>query len=168
MSGIGEMLRITWAKAGIGLRSAASGEALAGFQGTYGVSLSEQLLDYFRTVDGMPAGEHDDGLLSFLPLHQVHPITDRLESLSARFGGITKALPQPHRCFVFVEHIRRTHIYAVRLSCDTRVRDPVFWICGSDYHILANSSGEFFRRYLTNRSSIDMPVTLKTRLLHYR
>ena len=162
MRTLAERLREHWRSIGVRIRSGVSQQEIDTFEFTYGVCLSEEALSYFRAVDGMEEGDSDEELLRFLPLHKLTSVPETL----AAFGGIpdyrniVHVLPGAELCFIFIDYLIYSHVYALRLSPERSEESPVLWICGADYRVIAASLSEFLETYLADPIGVLFPHDL--------
>jgi len=159
MSSVGERLKNYWISIGAKVRPGASHSAIQSFEGAHRVRLSRELCDYYQAVDGMEEGQTDNDMLEFLPLNSLKRVTEELIEFGGipDYRGLRDSLADPSRCFVFIDYMIRSHVYAVRLTQDAQAVTPVIWICGSQWEVIAPSFSDFGERYLLNRNSVLFP-----------
>jgi hypothetical protein len=159
MSSVGERLKSYWISIGTKVRPGASHEAIQSFEAAHGVRLSQDLSDYYQSVDGMAEGQTDNDMLEFLPLNSLKSITEELIEFGGipDYRGLRESLPDPYQCFVIIDYMIRSHVYAVRLSHDPLAVTPVIWICGPHWEVIAPSFSDFGERYLLDRTAILFP-----------
>jgi cell wall assembly regulator SMI1 len=149
----------SWLSLGVKLVPGASTEDIQRFQARYGVSLSTEVRDFFSSVGGMEEGDVDGLLMAFLPLHSVRRVPEELSD----YGGIPdyrrigESLPDAASCYVFIDYMMRSHVYALRLAPDPMELSPVIWISGAENAVMANSLTEFLEAYLADPYSILFP-----------
>jgi hypothetical protein len=159
LSSVGERLRSYWVSIGVKVRPGASREAIQSFEAAHGIRLSRDLSDYYQAVDGMEGGQTDNDMLEFLTLNSVKSVTEELIEFGGipDYRGLRDSLPDPSQCFVFIDYMIRSHVYAVRLTQDVLAVTPVIWICGSHWEVIAPSFSDFGEKYLLDRSAVLFP-----------
>jgi cell wall assembly regulator SMI1 len=141
METIGESLRQYWLKQGIKLKSGASEIELLAFENKYNVHLPEDLKDYFSTVNGFDDSDVDGEFITFLTL-------DEIESLSINWSQA----PEAKSYFIFADYCISCHVYAIKLTKDTKFDNPVFIDFNDNKNPtqIADSFSEFAQSYLKN------------------
>ena len=143
MPAIGESLKQFWLRYNIKLRRGASKAELREFEGKYKVRLPDDLKDYFATVDGSGL---DENVIEFLPLAEVVPLS---QAWSRK--------PEANSYFVFADYSLSCHVYAIRLTDDLPLGNPVFIVYDENPQQIAGSFSEFVRGYLADDYGILFP-----------
>lgn len=147
MSEIGESLKQFWSRQNIRLQCGASETELCEFEEKYNVALSDDLKDYFSTVDGFVDWGCDENVITFLPLSEVLPSSQTwaLEVLDA------------DSYFVFADYSISCHVYIIRLRNDLSLSNPVFIVYDGKPEQIAGSFSEFVQGYLANDYGVLFP-----------
>ncbi len=120
------------------------------FENKYDVRLPDDLKDYFATVDGFDDSDSDENLFTFLPLAEVIPL-DESWSLET---------PEAKSYFVFIDYCISAHVYAIRLTNDISLGNPVIttYVKPDENPIqIAGSFSEFVQGYLADDYSVLFP-----------
>jgi SMI1 / KNR4 family (SUKH-1) len=144
---IGESLKQYWLRYGkTKLRPGATDAELRDFERKYNVYLPTDLKDYFSQVNGFDKYDVDDDMLSFLPLDEIEPVSKDWSSK-----------PEAISYFIFVDYSISAHVYAIRLTDDPSLNNPVFIVYDENPIQIANSFSEFAEAYLNNDYRILFP-----------
>lgn len=143
MSAIGESLKQFWTRQNIEFRRGASETELRAFEAKYKVHLPDELKDYFSTVDGSGL---DGNVIEFLPLAEVVPLS---QAWSQR--------PEANSYFVFADYSISCHVYAIRLTNDLTLSNPVFIAYDENPKQIADSFSEFVKGYLADDYGVLFP-----------
>ncbi len=156
MDALIEKLRLHWQQNKVGLRSGIPPKSIEKFEVKYNIVLPSDLRHYHLQIDGMEEGESDNELFAFLPLSQIRSVPEELTSFAGlpNYSEIAEKLPDAQECFVFVDYMIMSHVYAIRLSPNPNVPTPVFWISGPFWEEIAPSFSVFIEKYLTDTNSI--------------
>ena len=146
MSGIGETLKQFWIRNNIKLRRGASETELREFEQKYNVFLPDDLKDYFSSLNGFADSVWDENVITFLPLNEVVPISQEWSSKS-----------EADSYFVFADYSISCHVYAIHLTNDTSLNNPVFIVYDENPIQIANSFTAFAEGYLVNDYRILFP-----------
>jgi len=141
MPAIGESLKQFWLRYNIKLRRGASETKLREFEDKYNVSLPDDLKDYFATVDGFADSGVDENFITFLPLSEVVLLSQEWSRK-----------PEASSYFVFADYSISCHVYAIRLTDDLTLGNPVFIVYDENPEQIAGSFSEFVQAYLTDNS----------------
>jgi hypothetical protein len=157
-----QRLKECWLQSGSKIVPGATPEETEAFEERYGVSLPAEVRDYFAVVGGMEEGNTDDLVMEFFPLHAVTSVPEELGDWGGipDYRRIVDTLDEAEHCFVFIDYMFRSHVYALRFSSDALERSPVVWICGAENAIIADSLTEFLGAYLADPYSILFPKQL--------
>jgi hypothetical protein len=143
MPTIGESLKNFWLRYGMKLRLGASEVELREFEGKYNVLLPDDLKDYFLTVDG---SDLDENVIEFLRLAEVVPLS---QTWSHK--------PEADSYFVFADYSISCHVYAIRLTKDLTLGNPVFIAYDENPKQIADSFSEFVQGYLADDYGVLFP-----------
>jgi len=159
MPSLMEKLRGYWESNHFHTRSGLPPEAIQRFETRYNVALPSDLREYLLGIDGMEDGDSDNELVAFLPLADIKPVPEELSSFAGipDYSSICDGLPDTPKCFVFADHMIRSHVYAIRLSQDSEAPTPVIWICCPYWSEIAPSFSAFIEDYLTEFERIRFP-----------
>ena len=146
MPAIGESLKQFWTHQNIKLRRGASEAKLREFEEKHKVCLPDDLKDYFSTVDGFADSGWDDNIIEFFPLAEIVPLS---QEWSRR--------PEANSYFVFADYSISCHVYAIRLTDDLALGNPVFIVYDENPEQIAGSFSEFVRGYLADDYSVLFP-----------
>lgn len=155
MSGIGKSLKQFWARHNIKLRRGASETELRQFEEKYNVVLPDDLKDYFATVDGFEDSDSDENLFTFLPSAEVVPLDEFWLDESWSTGTF-----DAKSYFVFVDYFISAHVYAIRLTNDLSLGNPIvtnYVKPNEDPIQIASSFSEFVQGYLANDNGVLFP-----------
>ena len=150
MLAIGESLKQFWSRQNIKLRRGAPEVELREFEAKYNVVLPDDLKDYFATVDGFDDSDSDENLFTFLPLAEVTLLDESWSS------GTFDAKSY----FVFIDYCISAHLYAIRLTNDLSLGNPVVTTYvkpGENPIQIAGSFSEFVQGYLADDYSVLFP-----------
>ena len=73
---------------------------------------------------------------------------------------IVESLQDPNRCFVFINYLHHSHVYALQLPPEPQDTCPVLWIHGTAQAVIAESLTDFFAVYLSDPDGILFPPSL--------
>jgi len=151
-----DKLRTHWHWNRLTFRSGTSPESIEEFEAKYNVTLPADLRLYHLQLDGMEESHTDNESFAFLPLSKIKSVPEELAAFAGipNYSEITAKLPDARHCFVFVDFLILSHVYAIRLSADANTQTPVFWICGSFWKEVAPSFSRFIELYLTDINSL--------------
>ena len=147
MPAIGESLKQFWLRHNIELQCGASEVELREFEGKYNILFPDDLKDYFSTVDGFADSCVDDNVIEFLPLAKVLPSSKTW----------TLETPDADSYFVFADYSLSCHVYAIRLTDDLTLGNPVFIVYDENPQQIAGSFSEFVRGYLADDNGVLFP-----------
>ena len=142
---VGESLKRYWSSHNVEINAGASAETLKSFEGNYGVTLPDDLRDFFSCVNGMPPEVTDDALIRFWMLEEVEPLHKGAPAYSD-----PTYIQNPDSIFLFADYSLWVHAYAIRLTNKPAEVNEVFVIGGESSIVLFNSFSEFIDNYLTN------------------
>lgn len=143
MSAIGESLKQFWLSQNIELRRGASEIELREFEAEYKVRLPDDIKDYFLTVNGSGL---DENVIEFLSLAEVVPLS---QAWSRK--------PEANSYFIFADYSISCHVYAIRLTEDLTLGNPVFIAYDENPQQIADSFSEFVQGYLADDYGILFP-----------
>lgn len=146
METIGESLKQFWLQQGIKLKLGASEIELFAFENKYDVRLPEDLKDYFSTVNGFEDSDVDEDVITFLPLDEIEPLS-KAWSLK----------PETKSYFIFADYSISCHVYAIQLTNDIKLNNPIFIAYDDNPIQIADSFSEFAQGYLNNDYKILFP-----------
>ena len=150
MSAIGDSLKQFWSRRRIRLRRGASEIELRAFEDKYNVCLPDDLKDYFSTADGFDNSDVDENFFAFLPLAEVIPLDESWSSTTF----------EAESYFVFIDYSISAHVYAIRLTADTTLGNPVIttYVKPDEKPIqIAGSFWEFVQGYLADDYGVLFP-----------
>ena len=129
-----------WRNAGVPVRPGASAGQLADFEAKYGVSLGDDVREYFGCVDGMDESDADEHGIRFWPIGEASRVDEHLEVDDARlFNGY----------FVFADYILWSHAYAMKLDAEG-IGGNVVVVGGNGPIVVARGFGEFLSVYISD------------------
>ncbi len=148
METIGESLKQYWLQQGIKLKLGASEIELFAFENKYNVHLPEDLKDYFSTVNGFDNSDVDGEFITFLPLDEIEPLSINWSQT-----------PEAKSYFIFADYSISCHVYAIKLTKDTKFDNPVFIDFNDNKNPtqIADSFAEFAQSYLKNDYKVLFP-----------
>ena len=131
-----------WSNSDLTIRDGVTSERIKVFENQYSVVLPQQVVDYFRFVDGMDDEMYRD-MYRFWKLEQVRPVFD---VLSGHDFSERDAYPS---YFVFADYMINSWCYAVLLTEDGQQPAPVRFVTYSDSPggFAANSFQSFMQQY---------------------
>ena len=129
-----------WREKGLTIQPGVDAAAIDRFESTHGVSLPDDLRNYFQSVNG--SGEMDDELFRFWPISEFQPVT------------IVSSAECPD-CFVFADYCIDCWHYAVEIFRDGGA-GAVFKVTGGDppREKIAASFREFIELYLADAAQL--------------
>jgi hypothetical protein len=146
---LAQRLAMKWRKGGLVIRAGATPRQLSEFEAKYGVVISDDLREYFATVDGMDDNELDFGDNHFWALSKLRRVEEELaEGHAERFAYAG--------CFVFVDHLLWCCAWAVRIeSYPSELSGPVFQLgSGEPRPPMAPNFRQFLELYLAKPINI--------------
>lgn len=156
-----DQLMAYWVGAGVKFRSAASLDSIKEFEARYGVTMSDEIRNYFLTFDGLEDEEWDNDMISFWSLQRIGSVQEILGHRGGipDYRGIQNHLPDSSCYFVFADYSCFSHVYAFRLNATSEDKSPVIWIGnGKTFCHLADSFTSFIRRYLISPGDLNNAV----------
>lgn len=147
MSDIGRRLKAHWVAQGLEIRPGVAARDLAALEKRHKIVLPADLRDYFSVVNGF--GGTDRDCISFWPLpSEAIPPKEQycFQPLSLLYGG--RDVEGDDQIFAFGDLMILASFYLIKLSRDSRAKNPVFFH-HSDYQI-AESFSEFAEKYMRN------------------
>jgi hypothetical protein len=155
MSGIGERLKAYWLAQGLQLPPGVLEVHLQQFEMHFGVTVPDDMRDYFLHVNGMGGVvtfndrlNWEDDLFRFWPLQEVSPMSDDQ-------GYADLQIADRSSFFIFADHSIVLPAYGIRLD-SARTGDHTVIACQGRRHetsIVALSFTEFAERYLKGDDS---------------
>ncbi len=150
-----ERLRALWLSLRVRIRPGASIDAVEAFETRYGVRLPQDLVDYFRLIDGMEDTDHDEWAARFHAIHALKCLPEALAERGETLDDLEIAplLRDPQRYFVLVDVLICDRLIAVKLGPDRRASDsPIVWIHDDRFGLMAHSFSQFLADYLKNQA----------------
>ena len=132
-----------WLRYDIKLRRGASEAELREFEQKYNVLLPADLKDYFLTIDGFADSGWDENYITFLPLEEIVPLSQEWSRK-----------PETNSYFIFADFSISCCVYAIHLTNDLILGNPVFIACDENPEQIAGSFSEFVQAYLTDDNSV--------------
>ena len=147
MDTIGETLKQYWLRQEIKLNLGVSEIELCAFESKYNVYLPKDFKNYLSTVNGFVDSSMDEELFTFLPLNEIEPL-----SIS------WSQSPEAKSYFIFADFLISSHVYAIKLTKDSKFDNPIF-VDFNDNHPtqIAHSFTEFIQSYLENDYKLLFP-----------
>jgi hypothetical protein len=141
---LGTDLTKRWAASGVAIRDGVSTECIAAFEHRFSVVLPQDVVDYFRFVDGMDDTMCDD-MFHFWTLDEVRPVFDVLNDGDHNYPD----RDQYPGYYTFADYLISSWDYAVLLTRDRSQPAPVRFVTGSDPpgRIAADSFRSFLTQY---------------------
>ena len=127
------------------------------FATRYHVSLPDDFYEYFATVDGMDEGVMDEDMFWFMPLGKVKSVPEWLSEMKGEYSELLKSLANAALCFVFIDYLISSRVYAIQLSMNADNQTPIIWIDGPRYSVIASSLSEFLERFLADPCQVLFP-----------
>jgi hypothetical protein len=143
---IGSKIRQLWKSQDIRLRQGVSRDQVRSFEHQFSVFLPDDLVDYFRAVDGMNPNEMDANGFLFLPLSSLNPLRESHPDY-ANF-------PDAGSYFVFADYLTGCWWYAVRLSSERTTENTVLGIGWDKPRLVACSFTEFAELYFADHAQL--------------
>jgi hypothetical protein len=139
-------LTARWKSHGIECPAGVSPAIVAAFEGRHHVVLPPDMREYFLAVDGMgEKGTCDDDLFSFWPLQDLISIAEDLPDRCSKFA-------ESPNYFMFADHSIALPTYAIRLSSDPDVANPVASVFADfgafEVEVVFDSFTDFVNHYL--------------------
>jgi len=156
-------LKKLWVSEDIARSIPASNQELLLFQKINEVTLPNDLVEYFKSVNGTTE-EYDTRFFQFYSLNQFKNIDVELKNWNGLpdYSGIVTTLNDYKKYFVFADYSFHMFSYAIRLNNSNEpVKNEVLVICGKEYKMIANSFSEFVELYLDN--SIELQLNRENR-----
>jgi hypothetical protein len=151
MFSAGETLKRYWLRHGIKLNRGASEDGLAAFEAKYHVRLPKDMREYFAAVNGFDGSEHwmtDGNVITFLALNEMKSLS---ESWSPKIADAASY-------FVFADYSLSAHVYAIRLSNDSKDDNSVVVAYDEENIVkVASSFSDFVQGYLEDNNAVLFP-----------
>ena len=152
MDAIFTALEAYWDQCGIRPNAGATEAELAAHEAKYGVSLPDEMRDYFRAINGMFSGPKwrssmDDDLIRFYPLAECRPLDVEWPDSGA---------PDAGSILCFADYSIWCWGYGARLSREAG-RGPVHVLYGPETVQVADSFREFLESYLRRDYTVTFP-----------
>jgi hypothetical protein len=165
MKELARRVKESWLVLGAKLVPGASAEDIQRFEARYGVALSTEVRDYFAIVGGMEEYDTDGLLLEFHPLHAIQSVPEALGDWGGTpdYREIVHTLSDAEHCFVFIQYLYHSHVYALHFTPEPTERSPVVWIYGAQSAVIAHSLTDFLEAYRADPESILFPEQLYPR-----
>ena len=106
---VGEVVKKHWLRQGVKLRQGASESELADFESKHGISLPEDMREFFAIVNGFDnrnGDEVDNEMITFFSLEEIERLNASAWDISAPADSY----------FVFADWSISAHVYAIRFS----------------------------------------------------
>lgn len=136
-----KILRDKWIEDGLSINPGKSSEDVCHFEEKHGVALPRSFKEYLETVNGMPEGETDENLISFLSLELI----DQEPNFKVLSGNVVE--------LIFAEYSIYCHCYVLR-SSRRGDRSVVVGTSGEMEKHIADSFDNFIKLYLSNPTGI--------------
>ena len=149
MASLGELVKEHWLRQGIKLRRGASEVEIDAFEARFNVRLPEDMRECFAVVNGFDnrgGSLVDDEMITFFPLEEI-------ERLDASEWGISS---HADLYFVFADWSISAHVYAIRLSADNTVSNPVV-VTHDKLVTVADSFGDVMQGYVGCSEAVLFP-----------
>jgi hypothetical protein len=161
-------LKHYWRRIGVKIRPGVSHQDIESFEKRYGVPLTPDVRDYFACVDGMDEGDSDNLPAEWYSLQRVRTVREEVGEFGAipDYRRVVDILPEPDHCFVFMDYLIFSHVYAFRLFHARRMTSPVIWISGAvgergpEYRVMSDSLADFLETYVRSPEEVPFPRNL--------
>jgi hypothetical protein len=136
-----------WQGRSLPARKAATQQGVADFEQRYGVTLPEDMREFWLLMDGTEGASADD--LTFWAMHEFRCVTEvfvgaEYECLDLR---CPPGLPHPSSYFVFTDYLVSSFCYAVGLGQSVPYGDVLF-LDGTTWYRCADSFSMFLDGYI--------------------
>jgi hypothetical protein len=153
MSNLQSLLQATvdrWRTENIPISPGVDTTILAGFEARYGVTLPQDMREFYSTVNGMGGHYDESHFFRFWPIEEVTPVS------SYMYGGpdIVRAIPELAEYFLFFDHSVDLWMYAIRLNQDANLATPIRGV----YPELCSAEFRSFTGFVT--TYVDQPDDL--------
>jgi hypothetical protein len=145
-----QMLLDCWRENGVIYRAGCRDEEVRRWEQEQGVTLPDDLRDYFRAADSFEVGQGIH-LVHFWSLAQLRP-------LPQEFGQIPTSLPEPEAWFAFADVLIDSYFYAIRLTTTPDDPTPVICFLEDEWWEVAPSFTDLLRYYIERPELISEPL----------
>lgn len=127
-------------------------KAIRKFQNRFDVQLPPDVDAFYRRFHSL-LGDMDSDLNHFWPIEDVDIVSAKVAPCYSGVDRITNST----ELFAFADHSIWVHVYAMRLSKDSRVGASVIWIADGEFATLAETFAGFWEIYLASTHHIVVP-----------
>lgn len=129
-------------------------EYLTSFQKENEIMLSDDLKDYFKSLNGT-GGHCTDGFYEFYSIDRVSKVKEEFKNWNGvpNYQDILE-ISNINELYVFANYSCNLFAYAIELHSEFSNKNEVYILCGDEYKKIANSFSEFIDLYL--RDSIEL------------
>lgn len=152
-----EQLKRKWVLEGVDLSKLASDEEILHFQSKNNVILPEDLLLFFKTLNGTQE-QYDGSLFQFYSICQLKSIKEEYKDWKGipSFQRIVYTLKESESYYAFANQNFHLFTYAIKLYNEQSTFNEVLVVCGDEYKKIADSFSEFIDLYL--KESIELQL----------
>ncbi|WP_316838577.1 SMI1/KNR4 family protein [Pedobacter gandavensis] len=138
--------------------SAADPEYLRSFQKENNVIIPEDLMTYFKSLNGT-GGECTNELYEFYSIDRIVKVKDEFKNKKGipDYKGLL-AINEISKLYVFANFTFDLFVYAIKLYPDFSDENEVYILCGEKYQKIANSFSEFVELYLNDAKELYFPT----------
>jgi hypothetical protein len=149
-----DLIKIKWQHEHGVLTPGATEEEISWFQKENNVLLPNDLISYFRLLNGTQ--EPLNSLFEFFSLSKIRNVYDEYHDWEGipPYRELLGKLEDCRTVFVFANYSIHLFSYAIKLYPVNSGKNEVFALCGGDFRIISSSFAEFMNLYLADSTDL--------------